>query len=45
MTALLEGKLCQPHPAGRKQLKAEEASWNRFSAVVASVLGALPERS
>jgi len=30
---------------GRKQLKAEEASWNRFSAVVASVLGALPERS
>ena len=25
--------------AGRKQLKAEEASWNRFSAVVASVLG------
>jgi PadR family transcriptional regulator PadR len=31
--------------AGRKQLKAEEASWNRFSAVVASVLGALPERS
>ncbi len=31
--------------AGRKQLKAEEASWKSFSAVVASVLGALPERS
>ncbi len=31
--------------AGRKQLKAEEASWNRFSALVAGVLGALPERS
>jgi transcriptional regulator len=31
--------------AGRRQLKAEEASWNRFSAVVAGVLGALPEGS
>src|SRR6266702_1117898 len=30
---------------GRKQLRAEEASWNRFSLVVASVLGALPEES
>src|SRR5437899_6514315 len=32
-------------PAGRKQLKAEEASWNRFSAVVAGVLNAIPEGS
>src|SRR3954467_14247307 len=31
--------------AGRKQLKSEEASWNRFSMVVASVLGAIPEES
>ena len=31
--------------AGRKRLKAEEQSWNRFSAVVASVLGAVPEGS
>src|SRR6202008_1456432 len=29
--------------AGRKQLKAEADSWNRFSMVVASVLGAIPE--
>src|SRR6266478_4238013 len=29
--------------AGRKQLKAETESWNRFSMVVASVLGAIPE--
>ena len=29
--------------AGRKHLKAEEASWNRFSMVVASVLDAVPE--
>src|SRR3954451_22428614 len=28
---------------GRKQLKAEADSWNRFSLVVASVLGAVPE--
>jgi transcriptional regulator len=31
--------------AGRKQLKAEAESWNRFSMVVASVLGAVPEGS
>ena len=31
--------------AGRKQLKAETASWNRFSMVVASVLRAVPEES
>jgi PadR family transcriptional regulator PadR len=31
--------------AGRKKLKAEEESWNRFSAVVAGVLGAIPEES
>ncbi|SPE26076.1 Transcriptional regulator, PadR family [Candidatus Sulfopaludibacter sp. SbA3] len=31
--------------AGRKHLKAEEESWNRFSLVVASVLGAVPEGS
>jgi PadR family transcriptional regulator PadR len=31
--------------AGRKQLKAEEKSWSRFSMVVASVLGAIPEKS
>ena len=31
--------------AGRKQLKAEAESWNRFSGVVASVLGAVPEGS
>ena len=31
--------------AGRKQLKAEAASWNRFSLVVASVLRAVPEES
>src|SRR5438034_6473207 len=31
--------------AGRKQLKAEAESWNRFSMVVASVLGAVPEES
>src|SRR5438270_1401583 len=30
---------------GRKKLKAETESWNRFSLVVASVLGALPEGS
>jgi PadR family transcriptional regulator PadR len=29
--------------AGRKQLKAEEESWSRFSMVVANVLGAIPE--
>jgi PadR family transcriptional regulator PadR len=29
--------------AGRRQLKSETESWNRFSAVVAGVLGALPE--
>jgi transcriptional regulator len=31
--------------AGRKQLKAETDAWNRFSTVVAGVLGALPEES
>jgi transcriptional regulator len=31
--------------AGRKQLKAEAESWNRFSVVVAGVLGAIPEES
>ena len=31
--------------AGRKKLKAEAESWNRFSLVVASVLGAVPEKS
>jgi PadR family transcriptional regulator PadR len=31
--------------AGRKKLKAEAESWNRFSAIVASVLGAVPEKS
>ena len=31
--------------AGRKQLKVEAESWNRFSLVVASVLGAVPEES
>ena len=30
---------------GRKKLKAETQSWNRFSMVVASVLGTIPERS
>jgi PadR family transcriptional regulator PadR len=30
---------------GRKQLKTETAGWNRFSAVVAGVLGAVPEES
>src|ERR1700730_4703650 len=29
--------------AGRKQLKTETESWNQFSAVVAGVLGAVPE--
>jgi PadR family transcriptional regulator PadR len=29
--------------AGRRQLKTETDSWNRFSAVVDGVLGALPE--
>jgi transcriptional regulator len=32
-------------PAGRKQLKAEAESFNRFSAVVAGVLAAIPEES
>jgi PadR family transcriptional regulator, regulatory protein PadR len=32
-------------PAGRKQLKADADSWNRFSTVVTSVLDALPEGS
>ena len=31
--------------AGRKQLKAETESWNRFSVVVAGVLNAIPEGS
>ena len=31
--------------AGRKKLKAEAESWNRFSLIVASVLGAVPEKS
>ena len=30
---------------GRKQLKTETVLWNRFSAVVAGVLGAAPEES
>jgi PadR family transcriptional regulator PadR len=30
--------------SGRKRLKAETDSWNRFSAVVTGVLGALPEQ-
>src|SRR5947207_8524862 len=30
--------------AGRKHLKTETDSWNRFSGVVAGVLGALPEK-
>jgi len=29
--------------AGRKQLRSETDSWNRFSAVIAGVLGAIPE--
>lgn len=32
-------------PAGRKQLKVEAESWNRFSAVVSGVLEAIPEDS
>jgi PadR family transcriptional regulator, regulatory protein PadR len=31
--------------AGRKQLRSEADSWNRFAAVIAGVLGALPEGS
>ena len=31
--------------AGRKRLKSETDSWIRFSSVVASVLGAIPEGS
>src|ERR1700704_199304 len=31
--------------AGRKRLRTETESWNRFSLVVASVLGANPEES
>jgi PadR family transcriptional regulator, regulatory protein PadR len=31
--------------AGRKKLRAETDSWNRFSTVVAGVLGAIPEES
>ena len=31
--------------AGRKRLKAEADSWNRFSAVVLGVLDAVPEES
>jgi PadR family transcriptional regulator, regulatory protein PadR len=30
---------------GRKQLKAETESWNRFSVMVAGVLKAIPEKS
>lgn len=30
---------------GRRKLRAETESWNRFSLVVASVLGAIPEES
>lgn len=30
--------------AGRKHLKTETDSWNRFSVVVADVLGAIPEK-
>ncbi|MFN0102686.1 MAG: PadR family transcriptional regulator [Bryobacteraceae bacterium] len=32
-------------PAGQERLKHETDSWNRFSAVVAGVLGAIPEES
>jgi len=32
-------------PAGRRRLKEEAASWSRFSALVAGVLGAVPEGS
>ena len=32
-------------PAGRKQLRAETDLWNRFSDLVAGVLGAIPEES
>jgi PadR family transcriptional regulator, regulatory protein PadR len=31
--------------AGRKRLKAETASWSRFSALVAGILGTAPEKS
>src|SRR5579863_4035894 len=31
--------------AGRRQLRTEAESWSRFSSVVASVLGAVPEES
>ena len=31
--------------AGRKQLKVEAESWNRFSAVVGGILDAVPEES
>jgi len=31
--------------AGRKKLRTETNSWNRFSMVVAGVLGAIPEES
>jgi hypothetical protein len=31
--------------AGRRRLKAEAASWSQFSALVARVLGAVPEES
>jgi len=30
--------------AGRKQLRSETDSWHRFSAVIAGVLGTLPEQ-
>jgi len=32
-------------PAGRKRLKAETESWDRFSDLVAGILGAIPEES
>jgi transcriptional regulator len=32
-------------PGGRRRLKAEAASWSRFCALVAGILGAVPEES
>jgi PadR family transcriptional regulator len=38
-----EAKYYSLTAAGRKQLRSETDSWNRFSAVIAGVLGAIPE--
>jgi PadR family transcriptional regulator, regulatory protein PadR len=38
-----KAKFYELTPAGRKRLKEETTSWTRFSAVVAGVLGAMPE--